>query len=107
MNPTAVNNPNAALGIFFWIGLVVMIVAVANSRRKWSAFGRIIGWTVMQLFVVFTLVYVVMFFFLHNSAAPAIAAGFGNVVLAFGLLGNSIRQLRANKRERLSTLESQ
>jgi hypothetical protein len=76
-----------------------MIVAVAKSQRKWAAFGRIVGWTIAQYLLVFTVVYVVMFFFLHNSAAPDVAAGFGDVVLAFGLLGNSIRQLRASKRE--------
>jgi protein-S-isoprenylcysteine O-methyltransferase Ste14 len=101
MNPNAINYPYAGVGIFLWIGLIVMIVAVAKSSRKWAAFGRIIGWTVVQVLVVFFLVYVVMFF-LHNSAAPEIAAGFADVVLAFGLLGNSIRQLRANKRERLT-----
>jgi hypothetical protein len=42
-----------------------------------------------------------MFFFLHNSAAPDVAAGFGDAVLAFGLLGNSIRQLRADKKEQI------
>ena len=102
MNPTAISNPYAGFGIFIWIGLIVMIVAVAKSSRKWATFGLIIGWTAVQFLVVFILVYVVMFFFLHNSAAPEVAADFGDVVLAFGLLGNSIRQLRANKRERLS-----
>ena len=97
MNP----NPNAGLFVFFWIGLIVMIVAVAKSPRKWAALGRIIGWTVVQYLLVFFVVYIVMFL-LHNAAAPALAADFGDVVLAFGLLGNSIRQLRADKRERLS-----
>ena len=100
-NANPINNPYAGVGIFLWIGLIVMIVAVAKSRRKWAALGRIVGWTVVQFLVVFILVYVVVFFFLHNSAAPEVAAGFGDVVLAFGLLGNSIRQLRANKREGL------
>lgn len=86
MNPTAVNNTYSAVGVFFWIGLIVMIVAVAKSSRKWAALGRIIGWTVAQYLLVFFVVYVVMFL-LHNAAAPALAADFGDVVLAFGLPG--------------------
>ncbi len=90
---------NATIGFVFLIGLLVMIFAVMGSSKRLMAFVRIIGWTLAQAALVFIVVFVT-FYAIHNAAAPVLAADLTDFVLAFGLLGNSIRQLRANRKER-------
>ena len=92
---------NGSSGVLL-VGIIMLIVVTTKSQRKLRTFGRVIGLTLLLSVVVGLTVFVLINLLPHrNVDVGRVTGDFTGIMIPFGLVGNSIRQRKADKRDQI------
>jgi hypothetical protein len=92
---------NGSSGVLL-VGIIMLIVVTTKSQRKLRTFGRVIGLTLLLSVVVGLTVFVLINLLPHrNVDVGRVTGDFTGIMIPFGLVGNSIRQRKTDKRDQI------
>ena len=89
-------NGSALMGVAWMSGVGVGIMKSVSKRR---AIARIFGWTLVECAVVSAVVFTLVRAFVPLGNAGAVAGDFAGTGVVFGLIGNTLWQLRLEKKD--------
>jgi hypothetical protein len=79
--------------------LLTLLLAIAKSPRRFMTLSRIVGWTVLQSALVGAVVFTLVKAYIPTGNTAAVAGDLSGTALLVGLIGNSLRQMRLDKKD--------